>query len=64
MISQPRNYFVISYIYGTYVIVILSTAAISPHLLPISFYLINKKTSNYFKEWDLFIFIPNNMFFL
>ena len=52
--TTDRNYFVIPYIYGTHVIVILSTTALSPHLLPISFYLINKKTSNYFKEWDLF----------
>ena len=52
--TTDRNYFVIPYIYGTHVIVILSTTALSPHLLPISFYLINKKTSNYFKEWDIF----------
>ena len=52
--TTDRNYFVIPYIYGTHVIVILYTTALSPHLLPISFYLINKKTSNYFKEWDLF----------
>ena len=51
--TTDRDYFVIPYIYGTHVIVI-STTALSPHLLPISFYLINKKTSNYFKEWDLF----------
>ena len=42
------------YIYVTHFIVILATTAISPHLLPIWFYLINNETSNYFKEWDLF----------
>ena len=51
--TTDRNYFVIPYTYGTHVIVILSTTALSPHLLPISFYLINKKTSKYFKEEDL-----------
>lgn len=35
-------------------IVILSTTAISPHLLPVSFYLINKKRSNHFSEWKYF----------
>ena len=62
--TTDRNYFVIPYIYHTHVIVLLSTTAISSHLLPISSYLINKRTPNYFKEWDLFIFVPNNMFFL
>ena len=43
----------IPYIYATHFIVILSTTAITPHLLPISFYLINKETSNHFKELDV-----------
>ena len=51
--TTSRNYFVVPYIYGTHVVVILATTAISPHLLPISFYLINKKTT-YFNEWKLF----------
>ena len=51
--TSDKNYFMIPYIYATHFVVILSTTAISPHLLPISFYLINKETSNYFKEWDL-----------
>ena len=52
--TSDKNQFMIPYIYATHFVVILSTTAISPHLLPISFYLINKETSNYFKEWDLF----------
>ena len=48
------NYFMIPYIYTTHFVVILSTTAISLHLLTMPFYLINKETSNYFKEWDLF----------
>ena len=51
--TSDKNHFMIPYIYATHFVVILSTTAISPHLLPISFYLINKETSNYFKEWDL-----------
>ena len=41
--TSDRNYFTISYVYGAHLILILSTAGVSPHLLPISFYLINKK---------------------
>ena len=52
--TSDKNYFMIPYIYATHFVAILSTTAISLHLLPISFYLINKKSSNYFKEWDLF----------
>ena len=52
--TTDKNYFIIRYVCGIHVIVILSTTAISPHLLPISFYLINKKTSIYFKERGLF----------
>ena len=52
--TTDKNYFIVPYAYGIHVIVILSTTAISPHLLPISFYLINKKTSIYFKERGLF----------
>ena len=39
--------------YGFHISVILGTTAISPHLLPISFHLLNKKPGAYFKEWDL-----------
>ena len=39
--------------YGFHISVILGTTAISPHLLPISFHLLNKKTEAYFKELDL-----------
>ena len=49
-----KDYFMIPYVYATHFVVILSTTSISPHLLPISFYLISKETSNNFKEWDLF----------
>ena len=52
--TSDKNCFMIPYIYATHFVVILSTTAISPYLLPISFYLINNETSNYFKEWDLF----------
>ena len=52
--TSDKNYFMIPYVYATHFVVILSTTAISPHLLPISFYLINKEKSNNFKEWDLF----------
>ena len=43
--TSDKNYFTISYIYGAHLILILSTAGVCPHLLPISFYLVNKKTS-------------------
>ena len=52
--TSDKNYFLVPYIYVTHFIVILASTAISPHLLPIWFHLINKETSNYFKEWDLF----------
>ena len=51
--TSDRNYFTISYIFGAHLILILSTAGVSLHLLPISFYLINKKTTCVFKEWNL-----------
>ena len=51
--TSDRNYFTISYVYGAHLILILSTAGVSPHLLPISFYLIDKKTKYLFKEWNL-----------
>ena len=54
--TSDKNYFMIPYIYATHFVVILSTPAISPYLLPISFYLMNNETSNYFKEWDLFLY--------
>ena len=41
--TTDKNYFVVPYIYEIHVIVLLSTTAISPHLLPISFHLLNKK---------------------
>ena len=41
--TTDKNYFIVPYVYGIHIIVILSTTAISPHLLLISFYLINKK---------------------
>ena len=40
--TSDRNYFTISYIYGAHLILILSTAGVCLHLLPISFYLIKK----------------------
>ena len=39
--------------YGFHISVILGTTAISPHLLLISFHLLNKKPGAYFKEWDM-----------
>ena len=51
--TSDRNYFTISYVYGAHLILVLSTAGVSPHLLPISFYLIDKKTIYLFKEWNL-----------
>ena len=51
--TSDRNYFTISYVYGAHLILILSTAGVSPHLLPISFYLIDKKTIYLFKERNL-----------
>ena len=50
--TSDSNYFIAPQLYAIHVIVILSTAAISPHLLPISFHLINKRTSNHFNEWE------------
>ena len=47
------NYFIVPYLYGFHTSVILGTTAISPHLLPISFHLLNKKPGAYFKEWDM-----------
>ena len=52
--TSDRNYFTISYIYGAHLILILSTVRVSPHLLPISFYLINKKQH---------IFLKNGIYF-
>ena len=52
--TSDKNYFTISYIYGAHLILILSTICVSPHLLPISFYLINKKQH---------IFLKNGIYF-
>ena len=52
--TSDRNYFTISYIYGAHLILILSTVRVSPHLLPVSFYLINKKQH---------IFLKNGIYF-
>ena len=52
--TSDRNYFTISYIYGAHLILILPTVRVSPHLLPISFYLINKKQH---------IFLKNGIYF-
>ena len=41
--TTDKDYFIVPYVYGIHIIVILSTTAISPRLLLISFYLINKK---------------------
>ena len=51
--TSDRNYFTITYIHGAHLILILSTISVSPHLLPTSFYLINKETTHILKEWDL-----------
>ena len=61
--TSDRNYFTISYIYGAHLILILSTAGVSSHLLPISFYLINKKTTCVFKEWNLLSYSSTYSFF-
>ena len=61
--TSDRNYFTISYIYGAHLILILSTAGVSSHLLPISFYLINKKTTCVFKEWNLLSYSSIYSFF-
>ena len=54
--TVDKNYFYVPYIYGTDTIVILATTAISPYLLPITFYhfIINKKATIYFNERKLF----------
>ena len=52
--TSDNNYFIVSYLCAVHVIVILSTTAVLPHLLPISFYLINERTSNHFNEWKYF----------
>ena len=51
--TTDSNYFIVPCLYGFHISVILGTTAISPHLLPISFHLLNKKPGAYFKEWDL-----------
>ena len=61
--TSDRNYFTISYIYGAHLILILSTAGVSSHLLAISFYLINKKTTCVFKEWNLLSYSSIYSFF-
>ena len=58
-----KNYFIVPYIYGTHTIIILATTAISPHLLPITFYLINKRTPIYFNERNLFSYSTMYSFF-
>ena len=50
--SNDHNYFIIPYIYDFYFVAILGMTALSPHLLPLSFYLLNKKTSLSFYEWN------------
>ena len=35
-------------------LIILTSTAISLHILPILFYLINHKTTEFFEEWNLF----------
>ena len=52
--TSYSNYFLVPYLHAIYIIIILSTTAISPHLLPISFYLINDRTTNHFIEWEYF----------
>ena len=51
--TSESNYFIIPHLYGFHLVVILGTTAISPHLLPLSFHLMNKKAGTYFKEWHL-----------
>ena len=41
--TTDQNYFNEPYIYGIHITIILSTRCISSNLLPLSFYLINKK---------------------
>ena len=53
--TSDNNYLIVPYLYAVHIIIIiLSTTAISPHLLPISFYLINDRTGNHFNEWEYF----------
>ena len=40
--TTDSNYFIVPCLYGFHILVILGTTAISPHLLPISFCLLNK----------------------
>ena len=51
--TTDSSYFIVPCLYGFHISVILGTTAISPHLLPISFHLLNKKPGAYFKEWDM-----------
>ena len=50
--SDDANYFIVPYVYGFHICVIFGTVALSPHLLPISFYLIRTKTGVYFNDWN------------
>ena len=50
--SLDEIYFSVPYVYGFHVAVVLGITSLSPHLLPISVYLLTAETEDYFKEWN------------